>query len=53
MRAFQLRILLLSDIHTNVIALAAVVEFAKGRFDEARCLGDIVGYEPRPNECEE
>lgn len=46
-----MRILLLSDIHANAVALSAVIRFAKDKFDEAWCLGDIVGYGPRPNEC--
>lgn len=43
------RYLLLSDIHGNWDALEAVVESAKGRFDEILCLGDVVGYGAEPN----
>jgi len=42
----------LSDIHSNLSALQAVLEDA-GDFDEALCAGDIVGYGPRPAECVE
>ena len=45
-----MRILLLADIHANLVALEAVVEHA-GPVDAVWCLGDVVGYGPRPNEC--
>jgi len=45
-----MRVLVLSDIHANHAALAAVIE-AAGEIDAAWCLGDIVGYGPSPNEC--
>jgi len=45
-----MRHLILSDIHGNVTALDAVLEAAKGRWQKAVCLGDIVGYGPDPNE---
>jgi predicted phosphodiesterase len=45
-----LRFLIVSDIHANATALEAVLEAAKGRWDRAICLGDIVGYGPDPNE---
>jgi diadenosine tetraphosphatase ApaH/serine/threonine PP2A family protein phosphatase len=44
------RILVLSDVHANAIALEAVLADA-GAIDEAWCLGDVVGYGPQPNEC--
>ena len=44
------RILVLSDIHSNLEALEAVLG-AAGTVDQVWCLGDIVGYGPRPNEC--
>jgi diadenosine tetraphosphatase ApaH/serine/threonine PP2A family protein phosphatase len=44
------RYLLLSDIHANLTALDAVLAAAKGRWDTAVCLGDVVGYGPDPNE---
>lgn len=45
-----MRILLVSDIHSNLVALEAVLQ-AVGSFDEFWCLGDTIGYGPRPNEC--
>jgi predicted phosphodiesterase len=45
-----MRYLILSDIHANVTALDTVLADAKGRWDAAVCLGDIVGYGPDPNE---
>ncbi|HEX9077163.1 MAG TPA: metallophosphoesterase family protein, partial [Anaerolineae bacterium] len=45
-----MRILLISDIHSNLAALDAVINEA-GRFDRIWCLGDVVGYGPQPNEC--
>lgn len=47
------RILLLSDIHSNLTALDAVLKDATvdGTIDEIWSLGDAVGYGPRPNEC--
>jgi diadenosine tetraphosphatase ApaH/serine/threonine PP2A family protein phosphatase len=44
------RYLLLSDIHANLTALEAVLAAAKGRWDSAVCLGDVIGYGPDPNE---
>jgi predicted phosphodiesterase len=45
-----MRLLILSDIHSNADALEAVFKTATGRWDQAVCLGDIVGYGPDPNE---
>ena len=45
-----MRILVLSDIHSNASALEAVLTAAKGRWDVSVCLGDVVGYGPDPNE---
>jgi predicted phosphodiesterase len=45
-----MRILVISDIHANLIALEAVLG-AAGQFDAVWCLGDIVGYGPDPNDC--
>jgi len=45
-----MRILVLSDIHSNITALETVLEDA-GTVDAVWCLGDIVGYGPDPNEC--
>ena len=45
-----MRILVLSDLHSNATALDAVLDTAKGRWDLSVCLGDVVGYGPDPNE---
>jgi len=47
-----MRVAVVSDIHSNLQALEAVLEaLAADAPDELWCLGDIVGYGPRPNEC--
>jgi diadenosine tetraphosphatase ApaH/serine/threonine PP2A family protein phosphatase len=43
-------VLVISDVHANIIALEAVLADA-GKVDEVWCLGDIAGYGPNPNEC--
>lgn len=43
-------IVLVSDIHSNSVALEAVLEQLP-LHDQLWCLGDIIGYGPRPNEC--
>jgi len=46
------RIAVFSDIHANLHALEAVLaEVDRESPDELWCLGDTVGYGPRPNEC--
>jgi diadenosine tetraphosphatase ApaH/serine/threonine PP2A family protein phosphatase len=45
-----MRRLILSDIHSNLVALEAVLEEAPAELP-IWCLGDIVGYGPHPNEC--
>ena len=45
-----MRFLILSDIHSNLEALEAVLEQAKGQYNRVLCCGDIVGYGPNPNE---
>ena len=45
-----MRYLILSDIHANLAALDAALDAAKGRWQKAACLGDLVGYGPDPNE---
>lgn len=45
-----MRVLVVSDIHANLMALEAVISDA-GSFDRIWCLGDVVGYGPDPNEC--
>ncbi|MDP2954325.1 MAG: metallophosphoesterase family protein, partial [Chloroflexota bacterium] len=44
---------ILSDIHSNLAALEAVLADlkARGGADQLWCLGDIVGYGPDPGEC--
>jgi len=46
------RIAVLSDVHSNLHALEAVLaEIDAGGFDGIWFLGDLVGYGPKPNEC--
>ena len=53
MKKLTLRILILSDIHSNLEALRAVFEDAetRGGFEEIWSVGDIVGYGPDPGAC--
>jgi predicted phosphodiesterase len=47
-----MRVAVVSDIHSNLHALEAVLAAIDAdRPDELWCLGDLVGYGPRPNEC--
>ena len=47
-----MRVAVISDIHANLHALeAALAEIDEERPDAVWCLGDLVGYGPRPNEC--
>ncbi|MEJ2485493.1 MAG: metallophosphoesterase family protein [Anaerolineales bacterium] len=43
-------ILVISDIHANLSALQEVLQ-AAGKVDAVWCLGDVIGYGPKPNEC--
>jgi predicted phosphodiesterase len=45
-----MRILVLSDIHANAVALKAALAAVEGRWEKVVCLGDVVGYGPDPNE---
>jgi predicted phosphodiesterase len=46
------RIAVISDIHGNLHALDAVLDSIAGDAPDAVwCLGDLVGYGPRPNRC--
>lgn len=45
------RWLLLADIHANWPALVAVLNHARGRYDDLWFLGDLVGYGPHPIPC--
>jgi diadenosine tetraphosphatase ApaH/serine/threonine PP2A family protein phosphatase len=44
-----MRVAVLSDIHSNLVALEAVLAVCTDA-DQIWCLGDLVGYGPRPNE---
>jgi predicted phosphodiesterase len=47
-----MRVAVISDIHANYHALEAVLKDVDGDdVDAVWCLGDTVGYGPRPNEC--
>jgi len=47
-----MRVAVISDIHGNLSALEAVLAAVDDEApDELWCLGDLVGYGPRPNEC--
>lgn len=46
-----MKIAIISDIHSNIYALNAVLEDIKSRgIETIYCLGDLVGYHTRPNE---
>jgi predicted phosphodiesterase len=45
-----MRVLIITDIHANLIALESVLKDAKN-IEAVWCLGDVVGYGPNPNEC--
>lgn len=47
-----MRIGLVSDIHANAVALAAVRE-AMPDVEQVVCVGDVVGYNPHPRTCVE
>jgi predicted phosphodiesterase len=47
-----MRVAVISDVHANYHALEAVLRDVDGDdVDAVWCLGDTVGYGPRPNEC--
>jgi diadenosine tetraphosphatase ApaH/serine/threonine PP2A family protein phosphatase len=47
-----MRVAVISDIHANLHALEAVLaSIDEEKPDAMWCLGDLVGYGPRPNEC--
>lgn len=49
-----MRVLLVSDIHSNIEALSAVAEASPpATFDAVWCAGDLTGYGPNPDECVE
>lgn len=45
-----MRVVIVSDIHSNYVALETVLS-AVGSFDQLWNLGDTIGYGPRPNQC--
>ena len=49
----KFRYAVLSDIHSNLTALVAVMNEAdkSGPYDEILCAGDVAGYGANPNEC--
>jgi predicted phosphodiesterase len=44
-----MRYLIISDLHSNLEALEAVIEATQGRYDRIVCCGDLVGYGADPN----
>lgn len=47
-----MKIAIISDIHSNLEALTAVLnEIDQQKISHAYCLGDVVGYGANPNEC--
>jgi diadenosine tetraphosphatase ApaH/serine/threonine PP2A family protein phosphatase len=47
-----MRVAVISDIHANLHALDSVLaEIDSEEVEAVWCLGDLVGYGPRPNEC--
>ena len=47
-----MRVAVISDIHANLHALEAVLAALEAEpLDAVWCLGDVVGYGPRPNRC--
>jgi diadenosine tetraphosphatase ApaH/serine/threonine PP2A family protein phosphatase len=47
-----MRLAVVSDVHSNLHALEAVLEaIDREQPDAIWCLGDVVGYGPRPDEC--
>lgn len=45
-----MKVLVISDVHSNLVALDAVLAEA-GSFDAVWNVGDTIGYGPRPREC--
>lgn len=51
-KGINVRYAIISDIHSNLEALNAVLKHIKNRnIKKIICLGDIVGYGPNPQEC--
>ena len=45
-----MRFLILSDLHANWHALEAVLADAEGKYQQVACCGDLVGYNPNPDQ---
>ena len=45
-----MRFLILSDLHANWHALEAVLADAEGKYQQVACCGDLVGYNPNPEQ---
>ena len=45
-----MRYLVISDLHSNLEALEAVLEDSKSQYDRIICCGDLAGYGANPNE---
>jgi len=46
-----MKIAVISDLHSNIVALEAVLKDIEGKqVDQIYCAGDLVGYSPFPNE---
>src|SRR5260370_2956652 len=50
LRILGMRILVLSDLHSNATALDSVLDAEQDRWDRSVCLRDHVGYAPDHNE---
>jgi predicted phosphodiesterase len=51
-QGLRMRVAVISDIHGNLHALEAVAQAIDAeQVEEVWCLGDLVGYGARPNEC--
>jgi len=48
-----MRVLVISDVHGNLVALERLFTFEASNFDYCICLGDVVNYGPWSNECVE
>jgi predicted phosphodiesterase len=44
------RLLILADIHANWYALESVLADAEGQYSQVVCCGDLVGYNPHPDQ---
>ena len=44
-----MRYLVLSDLHSNLEALQAVLAITQGEYEQVVCCGDLVGYGPDPD----